>query len=112
MKRNIIFEKITCTPHIKTHVATTHQPTDGHGGEQDGPEHHQDISAVDAAGAVVDALRVGLVVVGDLLGAEPAGIGGMMDGDGGVMCEEEVVESERRNEDGCEIIKKAVQYVL
>ena len=41
--------------------------TDAHRGEKDGPKHHQDIAPVDVAGAVVDAVRVGLVVVGDFL---------------------------------------------
>lgn len=42
-------------------------PTDAHGGEEDGPEHHQDVAAVDVAGPVVDAPRVRFVVVRDLL---------------------------------------------
>lgn len=48
--------------------------TDGHGGEEDGPEDDEDVAAVDVAGAVVHALRVRLVIVRDLLGPEPVGV--------------------------------------
>lgn len=48
-----------------------HGRTDGHGGEQNGPEYDQDVAAVDVAGAVVNAVRIGFVVVGDFFSTEP-----------------------------------------